>query len=264
MTCKCKDIPVPLSFVPKGISQGRKEWFINNQLDHLNTAGFNEDTYVEFNANDFISMLLSFETNERANFLRIHFATFGNAGTSNVPFGYENKMTIVYAPLEKREDRSTIFYMSDPDGSFHPLRSKLPDGIADRWIKNYEQKQLIILSNHVDKIPENKNTDSNVPEYSDTRSVLYGMHILKPLSTEVLCQAAAKVRIYFSAYKGNETATPYIVPKRMVTQIELVDHWDNDLYIDDFDMSCRPVVSDVEKIREGFDNGQLCPTNCPR
>ncbi len=255
MGCKCKGLPIPKTFVRKKLSLDRKEWFMKNQYAELHGDSYNETTSLDLRANDFISMIVFFNNVSTAGFLRIFFATCSEEGSPNVPEGLGNKMTLLFAPVEKEGDPINNYFFIAPSDPFNPEGSILNSTIANEWKKNYQNKQLTVFNKYVEHISDN--WDAQTHNYSDTKSVIYDMRLMNDLVTEVSCQAAYGIRIHFCSYLDTDKVPPFIIPKRLVTHFGLIDDSNNDYFPDDHDQSCRPPLNILD-----YDNGQLCPTYC--
>lgn len=250
---KCPGIPKPQMWIPKEYTQKRKDWFVNNKYQPLcNYLKKNETQSMLFKDDRFANMIKNILTVE-TNGLRIYFAAYPNAASTDVPSGSESVITLIFSPTIQKAGKTFAdrgdFYILNPDSNYQDISSK-----ASAWINNYQTKQLKDVLNTLYPFPE-----------GDTKSVWYEKDSIMGLIKEMDCQGATGLRIHLCSYTDKDDAVPppYNIKienlRRLILQFSLTQGPAYaDFEIEDVDgFGQRP----PKKI-EGLDNGQLCPTYC--
>ncbi|HYF32536.1 MAG TPA: hypothetical protein VD993_15535 [Chitinophagaceae bacterium] len=242
----CQGIEKPVTYVPKFDAERRRAWFIENKyvplLDYLRKP---ETLCLSYQAGHFKDLFEALSTSDG---VRIYFAAYSDEGNANVPPGYGNLITLVYAPVTAVAHVDTYvdsgtFYILNP-GVPH---TSIPRSLASEWVSNYQSIKLPIL------------TAVSGVHPSDTKSLLFTKKQVESVIIEIGCQMATGVRIYLSSYTDDEP--PSVDPDfrgRLMVQFVLTEPANGsqrDFYIDERPgFSTRP-----DPGVPALDTGSPCP-----
>ncbi|HRI20950.1 MAG TPA: hypothetical protein PLA68_08340 [Panacibacter sp.] len=279
MHCEAQP-PLPDMYVDRDAATERKASFIvksqflliDNKIDTKDSIFFPEKSF-----SDMLHHFAKLSTEPVG--LRVVFAQFPENTSGHVPENWENQLTILFSPIVAG-NHDTEFYFINDHGNFNPTDNKLSNAEAKLWISNYENNIIPTIKNTInDDDDKNYISIENRRILSDTKSIDYCAAAIKQFADEIKYQNnihndqnfITGVRCYFCAY-GKRGITlqdgSRHYKKRLIIQLAITT---KDEEVFDIDTTNRkpklnacPLAEKVlPKFSSAYDNGQLCPANCP-
>jgi len=260
MSCNCPNLPLPAIFIDNAHTVEMDTWYANNQRSFLATIMDPNGPFINYSANDIISMINYFASAAQlgATAIRIYLACYGDVGSPGLPDeGLANQFTFIFAPATYYQNADPAqdsaidigkYYNIPPGDSFNPKDSNITPQIFQAWTQNWQVLHLPRLP--IDHTPINSNDPNGMPNprYSETKCIFYKMTDMQDLVTEIYCQNAYGIRISLTSYPNSGKH-----PKRLTTQFKLTDSFDRPL---NYDISCR---QKKDNFHSSFDTGMPCP-----
>lgn len=188
-----------------------------------------------------------------------------------VPIGWENKLTLIFAPTKATgKDRGNYFVIT-PDKNFDAAKNEITPDQKKNWTRLYVKNILPSILETLDKTDEENYVNDNL---SDTRSILFTKVNIDELMSELEAanqlhhriglkqQNITGVKAYFASYTSNGDKYGEH-QNRLHIQFEFTNDKGEIIYLDDDDTSRTPKPITPAGSSSGLDNGQLCPANCP-
>lgn len=298
----CQNIPG--MYIPKFISDHRISQFIsgtNSKFSKVKQKLPNLTSSFIYTKEEIKILLSKIDTTDG---LRVYFAVYNDCTNYPLPSTVKkNKIILLFSPgYVNDKPRTEQFFFIDENDNKDSVYEIIDMNCVQQWINNYKSDaiQNILRNTLVSNDPDNE--DPNLPsKYFDTKSIFYPKDLLNEAITleetyPHILKNGQKVNIeYFefsiSAFDNIGQFPPdpaghkwrnrlllnidymykTIVPKKVLYLENLVnfdDRW-NQTLMARFNLSKEKLekLSKSKKLKLwmfGLDNGQLCPTNCPR
>ena len=176
--------------VHKDISRQRIDSFIQIKYKKLRTTlGKYDARFVFYDALAFTNMMNYFFATLRADGLRIYIASYGPKDSDSVPPGYEDLLTLIFAPTTDSRNPRDIgnYYIIFPGMAYQQLDNEL----AIAWVRNYRSIKLPDLN-------------ETVESGQDTKSIYYDDESITDLVAEMACQEATGIKAYFCSMRDDD------------------------------------------------------------
>lgn len=271
--------PLPDMYIDRDDAIERKASFIVKSQFLLNELGIETKDSIFFPVESFRNMVTYFSSLSKDPVgLRISFAQFPNTASAQVPNDWVNQLTILFTPIIMGTTNQEYYFIND-HGDFNSVTNKLTDGKT--WVARYQTNMIKTLNKTISKgDPENYVDPSQPKTFSDTRTIDYCAAALAQFIDEIRVQDSiyknpnfiTGIRCYFSSYskKGIILQRGARYKKRLIVQFAFTATQE-DVFDIDITGRTKNIVRACpvrEKIDENFlsayDNGQLCPANCPK
>ncbi len=294
--------PIPKMFVESKAGIHRQEWFINtkgkgrSKLDILKTLGSpTQPATYSYTLPEFKTVLDAVKKSPDAgNAVKMYFAIFDVTNPGPVPVDAlaDKEMIVLFMPAELGITPENVEYAS-ARGKFHylllpgkPLFT-IDTAISGQWIRKYVTKICTSTKGFISTIDRTAPENLYNKKYpSDTRSMYYPQPDLDELfMTEVANQHTLHmidvtgVQMHLSCYPDtvdneqgfmNRVLIQFdLMMKKPATNIEepiyLDEQTDYHSRRDESEARFKKDHPGINKISPmmDFDNGQLCPLNCP-
>ncbi|HEY0679914.1 MAG TPA: hypothetical protein VGD17_16635 [Chitinophagaceae bacterium] len=251
----CEGIKPPRSYVPRDDFEKRRNYFVEKKHGPLSDViGKHETISIFYQAGHFVSFLNHLTTFDA---VKIYIASYHRDGMPEVPADHGDRLTLIYAPADSTPsghvDRGEYFIMN-PRAVHRPINKRL----ASEWVRNYQDRKLPVLT-------------AITQLDSDTKSILYTKDLLLGIKTEIECQGATGVRVYFSSYTESENSSVNTdLKKRLIIQFKLTERIqgiEQEFYLEDRpgwkDRIKLPLNEPEFKLKPGqilsLDTGSPCP-----
>jgi hypothetical protein len=271
---------VPRMWVDYKQGIGYEANFVNLQNVQLSSylrnhhQGTQDTKSVFFPIASFRKMLEYFESLGNYSWLHVYIASYGGSGTGPVPAGYENKLTLLFAPSPDNQYDQT-FYSITPSGNFDPKSDSCVIKNSS-WIDNYSIKMNTALINNLVDTPDNYDRSGH---FSDTRRIEYDRNDICQLFTEFNYQKqnnnidVTGIEALFSSFPNTGRPKDLLFKNRIFVLFEFTQNINGKnivFYIDEqtgFDKRKKPIqtypITAMKVYMTSVDNGHLCPPNCP-
>jgi hypothetical protein len=275
-------LALPKMFVAKGVSDDMKVEFFSPPSKYQKLLDKNkyQDIVLSYPKTAFDQLLTKIGIYDE---IGVYFARYTSCSGVTMPGNLkENQVIILFAPEKLDVIPTEYFFINDKDVNVYNVNRSC----AEAWIRNYfdnnqpDLRQTIIDPSYLD----HKDPHSPVG-YSDTKAIFYDKKDFKTAFIGEPTYQRAKHGIDITGYqitfcsntKRGNFKKPFNKHRLMILFDYLYDNQTQVLNIEgQFDYVCRKKKRDAEinsekKLivkgkfrRKGIDNGQLCPTYCPR
>jgi hypothetical protein len=244
--------------VGKEVFDERTNHFLDIKYKELCLITESSDTrYLFYTADSFSRMIKHFKDDPRVGGVRVYFANYP-AGDPSVPPGYENKLTIIFAPTDPPLESSGELYIRElgkyyhvpPKGTFDPINCLLNRTIASKWIASYQSYK----KRHLDIIKP-------IAKKGETKSIWYSIAGLTDITEEMACQKATGIKAYFVVCLDNDEAHPnrmmlhFVLTSKIGDEevdffLEFTEGWDHRKPAGDLDTGnpCPPATCNGEEM----------------
>ncbi len=280
--------PVPKMWIPKYETEARTNWFKtrpygNSKKDILNKKiGYSHLPYFRIPVNGFRSLIDTMNKVYGEDFakLNLYLTSFDKTcpGPLSSPTTKNKQFVLVFAPAgEDNIDKGKYFIISPTDNKCH----EIPFAIKKCWALNYINNVVNGPSGLASTLDPDDSRNSADGPISDTRCITYIYSYFKQFineerhyqdengTTNPRRISISHIQVSFASYTITGIGrNDYRYPEtscrdRLILLFDFVRNG-SVFYIDtapDFPDRYKKTIA--EKGTAGFDNGQLCPPNCP-
>ena len=229
-------------YVRKDISAQRINYFVGVKYKKLRTTlGKYDARFVFYDAVAFTNMMNYFFGTLRADGLKIYIASYGPRGSDSVPEGYDDLLTLIFAPTTDSDNPKDLgrYYTIFPGKPYQQLDKEL----AIAWVRNFRTIKLPDLN-------------ETVEGGRDTKSIYYHGESIIDLVAEMACQKASGIKAYFCSMRDDGDD----FKQQLMLDFVLTSKVGNDDV--EFNVEDRDGWED-RKIPGDLDTGSPCPPdNC--
>ncbi len=273
MSTTAQKRPLPSAYVDSKDAAERIANFREKSDSIFSRLGIRTNDSIFLPINSFNEMIKYFDSVHKFEGIRIVFVQLPNTVSSPV---WKNQLSILFSPIETKA--SPVYYYIPDGGRFSGKDNQVPDKEAATWVSNYATNMLPALEKtiYLDD-PENRipNVSNVLP--SDTKYMSYCRKMIEEFADEIRYQDSLHpksdpidgIKFYFSAYGDTgillaDGKKKY--RKRLMIQMAFTKKGSN-FEIDTTGRDPKTNLCPIEKMHSAFvnkyDNGQLCPANCP-
>jgi hypothetical protein len=292
ITFNLESQPLPHMYIDRSIGKERRDCFIKGTNATLGHSKYNllssalpsnePETDSIVCPIDYLTHFLDTLDNN-ITFLRFYIAAYNQDSGGVVPANLNKHLTLIIAPATGdcnsiATDRGDYYNIYDRDQI-----KLLPESVKNGWINYYNDKKVSALVSTIHQNSDNEDAHANHPHYrryTDTKYLVYSRpYFAEFLDSEIKYQASLGINIKgiqidFCSHtkKGVRLKKDnlYHYKDRLIIQFEYLTQCEQDkkyhkYYIDTTDRSKQ---SEDESCKTSgfltFDNGTLCPANCPQ
>lgn len=288
-------IPLPKMFIPKVFSsQDIKEFSKYHFLRGSKLGQLKKNNIVRSGNNALIITYEAIKTvlnSIKDDSVRIHFARFNSLDYPGVTNLSSNTIILLFAS-EKEVNPKQYYFINNEENAPYVISAS----IGQKWIDDFNNTNQRFLKRTIRKRHRDNYPDSDMKKnsISDTKSMLYDrLNMIEAFLNEKDYQLKHNNRnldafkVVFSAYspKGKQYKSDdkRLYRRRLFVQFDYLERTTDGLFVpltleelDDYNCRlCKTKPSEckgnfttqsldsIEKTKS-IDNGQLCPTNCPK
>lgn len=258
----------PFMWAPKNEGEEQKKHFNILKLKPMSIKAGQQNSLLNSKVflGNFWGMIKYFDLKYTTDFAFLH-VYFG--------INHNKEIVFIFAPAKSEERSSEILYhyLSQDFDPKNPKNSELSKDDMLLWTAKFVKAMALDTIDITD--PDNQFPDPNDPnkEASDTRYAIYYADDIGELMAvkDYYVSQGHNINNSLNGYLGSylQNGAPRGEFKgryknRIVCQFELLDGNNNDFFLDSISEFMGIKTIGASNYRQVVDNGQLCPTNCPR